>query len=79
MPPVPQRVRWTDHASTKADLLGAARADVEQAVIDGHRARRTNAGAAQWRISTGPWIILYDHPDGTDPTTARVVTLWRRR
>jgi hypothetical protein len=79
MPSAPEHVRWTDHAYVKADLLGAARTDIERAVIEGHQARQANTGAAQWRISTGPWLILYDHPDGDDHTTARIVTLWRRR
>jgi hypothetical protein len=72
-------VRWTDHAYVKANLLGAARTDIERALIERHHARQANAGAASWRISTGPWVILYDHPDGGDQTTARIVTLWRRR
>ncbi len=79
MPSAPQHVRWTDHAYVKANTLGAARADIEQTVIDHHDVRRTNTGAAQWRLSTGPWVVLYDHPDGDDRTTARIVTLWRRR
>ena len=79
MPSAPQHVRWTDHAYVKANTLGAARADIERTVIDRHDARETNTGAAQWRLSLGPWVILYDHPDGSDPTTARIVTLWRRR
>jgi hypothetical protein len=24
-------------------------------------------------------VVLYDHPDGEDATTARVVTIWRQR
>jgi hypothetical protein len=72
-------VSWTDHAYVKAGVLGAARADVERAVVEHHRDRRRNPGAAQWRLSVGPWVILYDHPDADDESTARIVTLWRRR
>jgi len=79
MSAMPRRVRWTDHAHAKAVLLGATRADVERAVVERHHDRQTNTGAAEWRLSTGPWVILYDHPDGDDATTARIVTLWRRR
>ncbi len=79
MPSAPKHVRWTNHAHVKADLIGAALTDIERAVVDHHRARQTNTGAAQWRISAGSWVILYDYPDGSDPTTARIVTLWRRR
>ncbi len=66
-------------AFVKANTLGAARADIERTVIERHDARQTNTGAAQWLLSYGPWVILYDHPDGDDQTTARIVTLWRRR
>ncbi|MGQ0805699.1 MAG: hypothetical protein ACT4PI_17790 [Actinomycetota bacterium] len=79
MPSVPERVRWTDHAYVKAGLLGAARPDIERAVLEQHHDRQSNPGAAQWRLSTGPWVILYDHPDRDDSTAARIVTLWRRR
>lgn len=75
----PQRVRWTDHAFVKAGLLGFARADVELAVVEHHHERQANSGAAEWRVTMGSWVILYDHPDGQDPSTARIVTLWRRR
>ena len=42
MPSAPRHVRWTDHASEKAVLLGFARTDVEQALITRHHARRRN-------------------------------------
>jgi hypothetical protein len=32
----PVRVRWTDHAYVKADLLGADRASIERAVVERH-------------------------------------------
>jgi hypothetical protein len=60
-------------------LLGADRANIERAVIERHHERQVNPGPAQWRLMTGPWTILYNHPDGDDWTTARIVTLWRRR
>ena len=75
----PSRIRWSDHALVKAGILGIARADVEAVVIEGHAGRQRNAGAARWRVSTGRPVVLYDHPDGDDETTARVVTRWRRR
>src|SRR4051794_8255428 len=46
----PQSVRWTDHAYVKAGLLGATRADLEQAVVERHHERQVNTGAAQWRL-----------------------------
>jgi hypothetical protein len=43
---VPTIVVWTDHASAKAQLLGIARADVEDAVLGAHHERTRNTGAA---------------------------------
>jgi len=79
MPFAPSRVRWTDHALDKAALLGIARRDVEQTVIEHHRRRRRNARSADWLLISGRLVIAYDHPDHADTTTARVITLWRRR
>jgi hypothetical protein len=78
MPPAPCRVRWTDHALEKAALFGIARTDLEYAVID-HRRRRRNARSADWLLTAGRLVIAYDHPDHADVTSARVITLWRRR
>lgn len=78
MPP-PVRVRWTDHAADKAALLGIPRSDVEHALLENHHARRRNARSADWLLSCGRLAVAYDHPDHDDATTARIVTLWRRR
>jgi hypothetical protein len=43
-------VVWTDHALAKTELLRIARADVEDAVLNGHRNRSRNTGAADWLI-----------------------------
>jgi hypothetical protein len=77
--PAPRRVRWTDHGLDKARLLGIARTDVEHVVIEHHRRRRRNARSADWLLISGRLVIAYDHPDDLDTTTARVITLWRRR
>jgi hypothetical protein len=80
MPPDdPVAVSWTLHALDKARQLGFARADVEAAVLNGHRKRRRNAGQAGWKVVTGRIVVVYEHPDGGDPMLARVVTVWRRR
>jgi len=76
---VPTRVRWTDHALEKASWLGIARGDIERAVLERHPARQRNARSADWRVISGRFVILYDHPDHGDATTTRIVTLWRRR
>jgi hypothetical protein len=79
VPSAPYRVRWTDHALEKAMLLDIPRRDVEHAVIERHHVRRRNARPASWRIMAGRLVIVYVHPDHGDASTARIVTLWRRR
>lgn len=79
MPSAPRRVRWTDHALEKATLLGIPRTDVEHGVIEHHHRRLRNARSADWLLRLGRFVIAYDHPDHADMTTARVITLWRRR
>jgi hypothetical protein len=74
----PRIVRWSDHALVKADLLGFARADVEHAVLDGHRRRIRNPGAADWLAHAGGLVVAYNHPDAGDEVAALIVTLWRR-
>lgn len=78
VPADPIFVSWTLHALDKARQLGFARSDVEVAVLSGHRERRRNAGKAGWLVAGGRIVIAYEHPDGDDPLTARVVTVWRR-
>ena len=78
-PSEPRIVAWSDHALAKADLLGISRADVEEAVLAGHVRRKRNTRAADWLLLAGRLAIAYNHPDGDDELTARVVTLWRRR
>jgi hypothetical protein len=74
----PRIVRWSEHALVKAQLLGAARSDVEDAVLRGHARRNQNTGAADWLITAGRLAVAYNHPDGDDDLAALVVTLWRR-
>ncbi len=73
----PRLVRFTDHALAKAELLRIPTSDIEQAVLERHRRRTRNTGAADWLIVVGPLAIAYNHPDGDDVLVARVVTLWR--
>ena len=78
MPERPHVVVWTDHAVVKADLLASARTDVEDAVLEHYEDRTRNTGAADWLVVVGRLAVAFNHPDDEDPTTARVVTLWRR-
>ena len=74
----PHTVEWTAHALAKAQLLGVARTDVEDAVLAGHDRRSRNTGAADWLVSFGRIAVAYNYP-ANDESTALVVTLWRRR
>jgi hypothetical protein len=75
----PVSISWTQHALAKAQMLGFARHDVEIALLDHHEKRRRNPGQAAWQLMAGRLVIVYEHPDGEDPLSARIVTLWRRR
>jgi hypothetical protein len=75
----PTSVRWTLHALDKAQQLGFARHDVEEALLGGHRERRRNRGEAAWLVTAGRLVIAYEHPNGDDPLVARIVTFWRQR
>ena len=77
-PNPPRIIVWTDHALVKAQLLGIARADLEEAILAGHAGRSRNTGAADWLLRSGRVAIAYNHPVDGDALTARVVTLWRR-
>jgi hypothetical protein len=79
MSPAPRRARWADHSLEKGALFGIARTDVEHAVIKRHHRRQRNARSADWLLTAGRLVIAYDHPDHADVTSARVITLWRRR
>lgn len=68
---------WTDHALVKAQLLGIARLDVEDAILSGHDRRARNARSADWLVQSGRLVVAYNHPAG-DEMTALVVTLWKR-
>jgi hypothetical protein len=70
-------VAWTEHALVKAQLLGVPRADVEEAVLSGHRQRRRNTGAAKPLVVSEDMAIAYDHATDEE-RTALVASLWRR-
>jgi hypothetical protein len=71
-------VEWTDHALAKAQLLGIARADVEDAILAQRERRSRNAGAADWLVVSGRLAVAHNYPSD-DELTALVVILWRRR
>ena len=77
-PNAPRIVVWTDHALVKAHILGIARADVEDSILEGHERRARNPGGADWLLRVGRLAIAYSHPSDGDDLAARVVTIWRR-
>ena len=79
MSTAPFALRWTDYASAKALLLHIARTDVEDIVVEHHAERVRNHGAGGWKVVGHGLAVIYEHPDHDDATTARVITLWRRR
>jgi hypothetical protein len=74
----PRLVEWTDHAFVKAEMLGVTRTDVERVVLEGHPRRVYNTRAADWLAREGRLVVVYNHPHGEHPSTALVVSLWRR-
>jgi hypothetical protein len=52
---------------------------VEQAVRELHPTREPNEGEADWRIDTGRFFVLYDHPDGDNMDVVRIITAWPKR
>jgi hypothetical protein len=55
-------VEWTEHALVKAQILGIARADVEDTVLARHRHRSRNTRAADWLVAFGRLVVAYNHP-----------------
>ena len=73
---------WTAHARARLRERRLDRREVEEAIRAGHDRREVNDGRAQWvvhgRTAHGAaFEVVYDHPHGTDPDTARVVSAWR--
>lgn len=75
----PSRVVFTEHGEDKARQHGRALVDVAVVVLSGHERRERNPGEADWRVSAGGMVVVYNWPDGEDATAARVVSLWSAR
>ncbi len=77
-----ERFTWTTHAEDRLDDRHLTRGEVEQAIRDGHTRRQLNYGEADWLLTgitnTGvAFEAVYDHPAQSEPTTARIVSVWR--
>ena len=68
---------FTLHAERRAIERRLALHELAELVLAHHDRRRRNPGRADWLIRAGGVAIAYDWPDGTDATTALVITLWR--
>lgn len=66
-PAVPRNVVWSDHARVKAQILGVARSDVQDAILDGHQDRARNTGAAEWPLTVGRLAVAYNRPSMAMP------------
>jgi hypothetical protein len=76
-----ERFRWTEHADMRLCERGLTRADVEQAIRDGHGSRRINTGSADWRVQGTradgkSFAIVYNNPVDDDAGAARIVSAW---
>lgn len=72
----PARVAFSRHAEERCWQFRRGRQDVADLVLSGHARRERNPGAADWLLRARGLVVAYNWPDGDDPTTARVVTLW---
>ncbi|MDX6683005.1 MAG: hypothetical protein QOG94_3044 [Solirubrobacteraceae bacterium] len=69
--------RVTRHAERRALERGLALGELAELVLTHHDRRLRNPGEADWVIHAGGVAIVYDWPDGNDPTTALVMSAWR--
>lgn len=77
-----ERFVWTDHARARSEQRRLQRAEIEQAIADGHERRRPNDGRAEWLVSARTagdvaFEAIYDHPHGDDVAAVRIVSVWR--
>ncbi|HSS32091.1 MAG TPA: DUF4258 domain-containing protein [Solirubrobacterales bacterium] len=79
-----ERFLWTEHAERRLSQRAFSKAQVDEAIRDGHASRQINRGDADWRVygtrSDGRrFAVIYDHPSLGDPTVARIVSVWALR
>ena len=73
----PAIVAFTRHAERRAVERGLVMDELADLVLTHHDRRLRNPGEADWVIHAGSVAIVYDWPDGTDSTTALVISVWR--
>ncbi len=75
--PSPAIVAFTLHAERRAVERRLALHELAELVLEHHDQRRRNSGQADWLIRANNVAIAYDWPDGSDATTALVISAWR--
>lgn len=75
----PSVVRLGRHARDHCLDWGLSFQEVGDLVLAEHERRRRNPREADWLVAGRGLIVAYNWPDAGDPTSARVVTLWRQR
>jgi hypothetical protein len=78
-----ERFLWTEHALGRLDERHLTRADIEQAIRDGHDRREVNHGQADWLLAATTtagvaFEAIYDHPAHGQQSTIRIVSAWRQ-
>jgi hypothetical protein len=76
-----ERFIWTTHAEDRRIERLLDRAELEQAIRDGHADRQINRGRAAWLIDGlladgRHFVVVYDHPHGADHAAVRIVSVW---
>lgn len=77
-----ERFTWTDHALMRLAQRNLDRGLVEGLIREQHANRFPNPGSADWTLvgvtSYGEaFQVVYDHPDGVDTASVRIVSAWR--
>jgi len=75
----PTRVVFTAHGEEKAHRFSRSLDAIANLVLTNHERRQRNPGEADWVVTGGGLVIVYNWPDGDDETAARVVSLWGGR
>ncbi len=73
-----ERFVWTTHAEERLRERKLTKDLVEQAIRDGHPMRETNVGEADWRVVSGQFVVIYDHPHREDIDAICVVSVWTK-
>jgi hypothetical protein len=73
------QIIWTSHAELRLHQRGLTRELVEATLRNRHPNREINEGQADWRIDTGRFVVVYDHPSGMGLDAARIVSVWLKR